>query len=206
MLIYHRSPETKELMVAQVIHGAGSTSSDIYHTDFSSMSETHIEIVKRMKNDEIVITGNSSVVGNGRFKDNLFTDYTKIDSIHPDIFTPLNPSFKPGREELENKKNKSRLSFIGKIKKNRAEIIQKGISKEDLSILDTQDEKLEDEMELRIQKEFDVAVSKLKSYEEMGIIVKPTKIEDFDGNSLPLVSNLTDESEEPFIDSVNIKR
>lgn len=179
MLIYYKHPETKKLMIAQVTHSENGLDIERHEKDLSSVHERAHGIVSRMQDDEIVVTGNTTIVGNGRFLDNLYTDITNIKSKHPEIFTPLNPDYKPGRKELEEKRRNDWTSYAGTLRKERAELIAGGISTEDLEVAEENWEKLEGEMSIMLREEYDSAVLKLKSYKEMGVIVEPTCMEKY---------------------------
>jgi hypothetical protein len=180
MLIYHSksTEEGKTINCVEVSMGFGRTNATTHkNVQMSMVVEEHKPFIEMLINrdDIIFVTGNSSTVGNGVFLDNLYTEYTKIESKYPDLFCPLNPDFVPGREEIDQKYRKKELACITELRKTRYDNIKEG--KDFLSNDDIMD--LGDKRGIELRGEADKEKEKLKSYKEMGVIVTPTKIESY---------------------------
>jgi len=169
MLIYFRHGQPDGMVtVVEVTHGARGTKDNKIHKPIEKAHETHQKLIKELEEDEILVLGNSSVLGNGIFKDNLFVQYTGIESKHPQIFTP-HPEVKPDQPKVEEKYRKARLSYLGKIMQQRAEDIKAGrtpISHDEI-------DDLEEKFIAQSKEEMREEIANLKTYRELGMIVEP---------------------------------
>lgn len=82
MLVYFK--KDGELKVAQAILGAEGTEVMINDTELSWMPGEHASFVDKLEDNQIFVSGNASVTGNGIFPDIIFSNITGIESNNPD--------------------------------------------------------------------------------------------------------------------------
>ena len=204
MLVFFR--KDGDLKVAQVMMGATDTKVDIFDKNIEDAHPSHRGMLEKMKEDQIFVTGNSSVMGNGIFLDNALTNITGIKSRHPKIFNPINPEFVPGREELDKKYQKEWRDFVGSMRRERQELVQGGVSKEDLAIYDASMDEADERKFQETRASFREESSKLKSYKELGLIVEPICIEKYDGHgSLSFAQDNDNDTSTRVENSIKVK-
>ena len=202
MLIYYKKDE--KIYVSQVTISLPKFQTTAVVKDIDNLPKQHQPYVRQIEKaeDQIFVSGNSTVIGNGIFLDNLFTEYTGVKSKHPEIFVPLNPDFTPGRDKIESKYHQEWVSYVGRLQKERSEAIQAGKTPMSLDEIDDLSEEKDRELKEKKQKEIDA----LKSYKELGVIVEPTKIKEFDPDNGILYIESSEEMNDLTPCSINPRR
>jgi len=86
MLIY--SKENDVLKVTQVVVGGGTSDVSSHRVSEETRPDKHQAMLKQLKEGQILVTGNTSIMGDGIFLDNVYTQYTEIESKNKDAETP----------------------------------------------------------------------------------------------------------------------
>ncbi len=143
MLIYFF--ENTQLNVVCVMHSAMKTTVNKHSTTLNSVHSSHVELINNLKENEILVLGNASIIGNGIFSDNVMTDYTGIKSKLEPLYIPSQKDKNKAYFDIEDKYRQKRISLIIKLRKERTENMKQGLDFLDLdTIMDLGDKVLSD--------------------------------------------------------------